>query len=315
MKRNIRNLFFILCIFAFGTITTSYGMIQEERPASDLSTTVDIADTKEFDAKITEDIDRLIALLQKASQPTLENKIAASCTAIGLGSTIGFIAGSTARLSYEKRIIASRRIFGRRSIRSETDISDFWSSTTKVGVPVALVTAGLLFLLLKKMIQPKSSSELNAFAQKLADFKAVLSDNEQLSQDDLIKLEKIIALTSTIFEKTNTTPRSTAIKKTFAFLGGGITLGALAAVSHFSLLILMSKAFGDIEDNLSANEHELLFAIPALLAIPTLLTGTGLPDLTPNKFLEEEPINSIKLHDALTKELEELSPNKATMTA
>jgi len=299
-------------------------MIQEEQLASDFTSVIndtDIAETKDFDEKIKEDIDKLISLLQKSSQPTRENKIAALFTAIGLGSIIGGLTGTTYRLSQSKvkldnigRPVKTCYHFNRNDRQTcscrqfEMDVSDFLTSSALVGIPVGLVTTWLSLLILKKMIQPKNNSTLNAFAKNLNHFKTALSENEPLSQSDQIKLEKIISLTSTIFEKKSSNSKVAILKKLILTLSGGLAIGYSSGTLVKNLIEILHNHHKTIPNNLrmtSQSHDDILFYTQVF---SFLLSGMGLTALISNKLFDTELINLETLHAVITKELQELLP-------
>ncbi len=285
-------------------------MIQEEQLASDFTSVIndtDIAETKDFDEKIKEDIDKLISLLQKSSQPTLGNKIAASCTAIGLGGIIGGLTGATCRLSQKKTYILP--CSGGLVL---PDMSDFLSSSSIVGIPVGLVAAGLSFLILKKIIKPKNNSVLNAFSENLNRFKTALSKNQMLSQDDQTKLEKIISLTSTIFEKNSPTSKATILKKLFLILIGGLAVSYSSGIHSENLLSELWRMLeiGGGVRFIPKTQADIFFFTQIF---SFLLAGTGFVALITNKLFDAESVNLELLQAAITRELHEFLPSEIAL--
>ncbi len=303
MKNNILNLFFIVGFTTCVTTSTSY---TQKQPTSDFVNITETADEVDDNtkSKLTEEIEKLIVLLQKSSEPTLENKVAALCTAAGIGGSIGLLTGSTYRLCQNRTLPYT-------GLPINYDMSDFFKSSALVGIPLGLVVAGLSFLALKKMIQSTSKSELNSFAQKLNDFKIDLSNNEPLNEDDQIKLKKIITLASIIFEKNNHKAATTALKKTLVTLGGSIALSYLGAMSHLTLLMIVANACKIAEENLDQNKF-VMMQICLIQAISSFLIGSGLSSFVANKFLTPDSINLVELQEAIIQELQNLLPSEAS---
>ncbi len=262
-----------------------------------------VSDDKLTNDKLTQEIDKLIALLQKSSQTTLGNKIAAVCSTVGLGGMAGLLTGSTYWLSQRKKVTD---LYGRKCI----NMSDFASSTAKVGIPVGLVTAGLSFLVLKKIIKPKHNSSINSFAEKLNDFKSALSRNETLSDASQIKLEKIITLLTHVFEKNSVNSTSTTIKKIVAMLSGGVISGTSSFIGCVILfIIILPELNKTVNDNMNG---ELMFQLSCAHALPAFLVGAGLASLVANKLLEPELLNLEHLEEASINALYDFLPNEAS---
>jgi hypothetical protein len=302
MNRNMLNLFFVMSILACSTPATAYGLAEETLINSGLAV---MNDNKITDNKLTQDLDKLIALLQKSSQSTLENKAAATCSALGLGGLAGLFVGSTYRLSQRKTV--TNPWFG-----EHIDMSDFVSSTAKVGVPVGLVVAGLSFLVLKKIIEPKNSSSLNSFAQKLNDFKSELSRNETLTEINQIKLEKIITLLTHVFEKSSANSTATIIKKIVAMLSGGVISGTSSFTSYLGFALIFAQLNETLKDHFNYDE-DLLIQLPLAHALPAFLAGAGLTSLVANKILEPELLNLEGIEQASINALYDFLPNKASV--
>jgi len=344
MKHNKLSLFFLFSAFACCTTATSSGMIQEEQLTPDVAAIADtnaVNDIPEAaDVKLTNDLDKLISLLQKASEPTRENKIAAACTAIGIGSMTAFLTGSLYRLYQNKPVINGRgycikscrcgifrptlrsQVFGQadRVWREEIpwpcncgyfkmDVSDFARATALVGIPIGLLTAGLSFLALNKIIQQKDSSELNTFAEKLNTFKAALSNNEPLSQDNQIKLDKIITLALAIFEKNNSTSTTAILKKIALILGGATTFSFLSTASYDDLLTDLYQSNITVENNIDSLEKDRSKLL-LIQTLASLLSGAGFTWLVTNKLSESESLNMDALQEAIVHKLYDFLPSE-----
>ncbi len=341
MKHNKLSLFFLFSAFTCCTTATSSGMIQEEQLTPDVAAIADtnaVNDIPEAaDVKLTNDLDKLISLLQKASEPTRENKIAAACTAIGIGSMTAFLTGSIYRLHQNKSAIDRRgyciksctcavfspllrnnqgRVWRENNIPLpcncgyfKMDVSDFARATALVGIPIGLLTAGLSFLALNKIIQQKDSSELNTFAEKLNTFKAALSNNEPLSQDNQIKLDKIITLALAIFEKNNSTSTTAILKKIALILGGATTFSFLSTASYDDLLTDLYQSNITVENNIDSlkEDRSKLLLIQTLAS---LLSGAGFTWLVTNKLSESESLNMDALQEAIVHKLYDFLPSE-----
>lgn len=302
MKRNMFNVLFIVSTLICCAPVTSYG---DTSNSSALGAT---CNDKVTNDKLIQDLDKLIATLQSSSQTTLGNKIAASCAAVGLGGMAGLFVGSTYRLTQRKT--SQITIWSNRPPLDVIDMSDFTESTAKVGIPVGLVTTVLSFLVLKKIIEPKNSSLLNSFVEKLNNFKAALSRNEVLSDVDQIKLEKIITLLTHIFEKSSTNPIATIIKKIIALLSGGLIVGTSGAVNSFFFYGILSKLNETVESNLDDDLTKQLLSKYLLLAF---LAGAGLTSLVANKLLDPELINLEHLEQASMSALSDFLPDELSV--
>lgn len=299
MKRNMLNVLFIVSTLICCAPVTGYG---------DTSALDATCNDKVTNDKLIQDLDKLIATLQNASQTTLGNKIAASCAAVGLGGVVGLFVGSTYRLTQRKT--SQITIWSNRPPLDAIDMSDFTESTAKVGIPVGLVTTVLSFLVLKKIIEPKNKSLLNSFVEKLNNFKAALSRNEALSDVDQIKLEKIIALLTHIFEKSSTNSITTIIKKIIALLSGGIIVGTSGATSSFFFYGMLSHLNETVESNFN---NDLMLELLLTYLLPAFLTGAGLTSLVANKLLDPELINLEHLEQASMSALSDFLPEELSV--
>ncbi len=290
MKYNAHYLLLILGIFTHCTITTGHGMTQTEQHVTDLTNATEI--TNESHAKPTDDIDKLVALLRKSFQPTFEDKAVTVCTAAGLGGIIGVLAGGI----YDKLILDEPDlILNSNSGQFEKE----QRSIAIVRLPVGLLAAGLSYVMLKKIFQPKNSFAFKDFAEKLNNFKIMLEKSESLSEEDQINIKKLSTLASTIFEKTNDTSIATIIKKATAMLGSGLMLSMLTSMSH-------NASFRNI---LNKN-HPYRSKSASMQRIPAFIAGAGLALLIANKFLEGESINIKKLQEVIVNELYDFLPNE-----